>query len=96
MASAESIRSLSPGVWARLIGRLAAGLSPEMGHQFQIYAGDPQVHCSNNAYTPPSDSEKCIMNYSGTFTNDKARFCKDHISDGMTSQPSIRDIPDNR
>ncbi len=69
----------------------------EMGHQFQICASEhPQVHCSNDAYTPPDDGEKCIMHETLTTANDKARFCKEHISDGMTNQPSIRDIPDNR
>jgi len=68
----------------------------ELGHQFQVDAKTPEVHCSNDAYTPPNDGEKCIMTPYGSATNGRARFCKMHIYDGTLSQPSIRDIGDNR
>lgn len=68
----------------------------ELGHQFQVCAANPQAHCSNNAYTPPSDGEKCIMHHDTEMDNNEARFCVEHLADGMTSQESIRDIGDDR
>jgi hypothetical protein len=56
------------------------------------------MHCGNNAYTPPSDNEKCIMNADANRLNDIVRFCTDHVLNGFNSgeEPSVRDDQDNR
>ena len=60
----------------------------EITHQFDIKikdcGGHPGPgHCTNNAFTPPNDSEPCVMQkYLQDPPNNIVRFCTQHISTG--------------
>jgi hypothetical protein len=91
------IESWHPADPAKSQAENRAVLVHEMGHQFQKVPTNPQVHCTNNAYAVnPDDQEKCIMNYNKDMTNNKARFCLEHILKGFPGQPGIRDREDLR
>lgn len=76
----------------------------ELAHQFidDLNCPDPPNpgpgHCTNNAFTPPNDSEPCVMQkYIQDPPNDKVRFCIEHIysNSNICFDSSIRNKKDD-